>query len=220
MLRLHECLQGEAFKVIKNLGHSATAYEAAKARLERKYGGKHRALTLRLEELDAFKQIREGNEKDLEHFAELLDAVVVNLTDASQETELGSGSLYITLQRKFNKNLLTKYKQWVCDNHRTEDVKTLREFIDRESEFLTTASETIAGVLSTLGFNCLPKKILTLRRNHRRSVRFARSPMACGRVRILRICQWTTGGTLLKSKNCVLDASVREKHVLGARSAG
>ena len=148
LLRLHECLQGEALKVIENLGHSAAAYEAAKSRLERKYGGKRRALTLRLEELDAFKQIREGNEKDLELFAELLDAVVVNLTDANQEAELGSGSLYISLQRKFNKNLLAKYKQWVCDNHRTEGVKTLREFIDRESEFLTTASETIAGVLS------------------------------------------------------------------------
>ena len=72
----------------------------------------------------------------------------MNLTVANQEAELGSGSLYITLQCKFNKNLLTKYKQWVCNNHRTQDVKTLREFIDRESEFLTTASETIAGVLS------------------------------------------------------------------------
>ena len=148
MLRLHECLQSEALKVIGNLGHSAAAYETAKARLERKYGGERRALTLRLEELDAFKQIREGNEKDLEHFAELLDAEVVNLTDANQEAELGSGSLYITLQHKFNKNLLTKYKQWVCDNHRIEDVKTLKEFIDREPEFLTTASEAIAGVLS------------------------------------------------------------------------
>lgn len=42
------------------------------------------------------KLIREGNEKDLEHFAELLDAVVVNLTDANQEAELSSRSLYIT----------------------------------------------------------------------------------------------------------------------------
>ena len=87
---MHECLQNEALKVIENLGHAAAAYETAKARLERKYGGKHGALTLRLEELDPFKQIREGNEKDLEHFAELLDAVVVNLTDANQEAELGS----------------------------------------------------------------------------------------------------------------------------------
>ena len=71
----------------------------------------------------------------------------MNSEDANQEAELGDGSLYITLQRKFNKSLLSKYKQWVSDNHRTENVKTLREFVDRESEFLTTASETISSIL-------------------------------------------------------------------------
>ncbi|KAL9956534.1 hypothetical protein ACROYT_G038021 [Oculina patagonica] len=67
--------------------------------------------------------------------------------DANQ-AELGNGSLYITLQQKFNKGLLSKYKQWVSDNHRIENGGTLREFVDSESEFLTTASETITGVLS------------------------------------------------------------------------
>lgn len=148
LLRLRECLQGEALKVIEHLGHSAAAYEAAKSRLERKYGEKCRALTLCLVELDAFKLIREDNEKDLERFSELLDGIVVNLKDANQEAELGNGSLYITLQQKFNKGLLCKYKQWISDNHRIENVGTLREFVDRESEFLTTASETITGVLS------------------------------------------------------------------------
>lgn len=52
LLRLHECLQGEELKVIENLEHSAAAYEAAKAQFKRKYGGKRRALTLRLEEVD------------------------------------------------------------------------------------------------------------------------------------------------------------------------
>ena len=64
-----------------------------------------------LKELEAFKPIREDNEKDLERFSELLDGIVVNLKDANKEAELGSGSLYITLQRKFNKGLLSKYKQ-------------------------------------------------------------------------------------------------------------
>ena len=76
------------------------------------------------------------------------DTATAYETDANQEVELGSGSLYITLQGKFNKNLLAKNKQWVGENQRTEDVKTLREFIDRESEFLTTVSETMPGVLS------------------------------------------------------------------------
>ena len=147
LLRLRECLQDEPLKVIENLGHSAAVYEAAKTRLERKYGGKRRVLTLRLEELNAFKPVRENSERDLEKFAELHDGIVVNLKDVNQEAELGNESLYITLQWKFNKSLLSKYKQWTSDNHRTENVETLREFVDRESEFLTIASETISGVL-------------------------------------------------------------------------
>lgn len=123
---MRECLPGEAQRVVENLGHSAAAYEAAKSRPERKYGGPRRALTLRLEELDAFKPVRDGNE-DLEAFAELLDAIAVNLKDAGQEAELGNGSLYITLQRKFNRNLLTKYKQWDSESHQSENVQTLRE---------------------------------------------------------------------------------------------
>ena len=106
LLWLCECLQGKALKVVENLGHSTAAYEAAKLWLEQKYGGKRRVLTLQMEELDAFKPIRDGNKKDLEGLAELLDAIVVNLTDAGQEVELGSGSLYITIQRKLGKNLL------------------------------------------------------------------------------------------------------------------
>jgi len=50
-----------------------------------------------------------------------LDAIVVNLTDAGQEAELGSGSLYIIIQWKLSKN------------QRKGGV------IDGEAELLTTA---------------------------------------------------------------------------------
>lgn len=146
LLRLRDCLQGEALKVVENLGHTPAAYEAAKSRLDRKYGGTRRALTLRLEELNSFKPIREGNERDLENLAELLDVVVVNLKDAGQDSELGSGSLYITIMKKLNKSLLARYNQWIADCRHTESVEKLREFIDRESQFLTTASETLSGI--------------------------------------------------------------------------
>ena len=99
LLRLQECLQGEPLRVIENLGHSTATYKVAKSHLERKYGGKRRALTLRLEELNAFKPLREGNERDLEKFSELLDGIVVNLKDANQKAELGNGSLYILPQQ-------------------------------------------------------------------------------------------------------------------------
>ena len=42
LLQLRQYLTGEALRCIENLGHSAIAYEAAKERLERKYGGKRR----------------------------------------------------------------------------------------------------------------------------------------------------------------------------------
>ena len=39
LLQLCQHLSGEALKAIENLGHSAAAYQIAKERLERKFGG-------------------------------------------------------------------------------------------------------------------------------------------------------------------------------------
>lgn len=76
LLCLWECLQ------VENLGHSAAVYEIPKNRLGQKYGGKRRALAVQIEELHTLKPIREEKEQDLKGFAELMDAVVVNLVDA------------------------------------------------------------------------------------------------------------------------------------------
>ena len=46
LLQLRQCLSGEALKAIETLGHSASAYQAAKERLERKYGGKRRQIAI------------------------------------------------------------------------------------------------------------------------------------------------------------------------------
>ena len=72
----------EALKVIDSLGHSAAAYEAAKDRLERKFGGKRRQIALHFEELEEFPQIRQGHTKDIEEFADLLDIAIINLYEA------------------------------------------------------------------------------------------------------------------------------------------
>ncbi|CAG2242223.1 unnamed protein product [Mytilus edulis] len=72
LLQLRQYVEGEALQVIENLGHSAVAYDAAKERLERKYGGQRRQITLYIEELENFKPMREGIAKDIEHFADLL----------------------------------------------------------------------------------------------------------------------------------------------------
>ena len=91
VLQLRQYLFGEAVKVIENLGHSASAYQAAKERLERKYGGKQRQTAIYMEKVDNFRPIQYDNHKDIETFADLLDIVVVNLKDAGRIEELGGG---------------------------------------------------------------------------------------------------------------------------------
>lgn len=54
LLQLRQSLQGEALKLVANLGYSEFAYQAALDRLEREYGGERRRLVLALEELDSF----------------------------------------------------------------------------------------------------------------------------------------------------------------------
>ena len=109
LLQLRQYLSGEALQVIENSGHSATAYEAAKERLERKYGGQRRQIAAYLEDLDNFKQVRTGNAKDLEKFADLLDIAIINLQEAGQDHELENGSLYTKLQRKLSESMLPRY---------------------------------------------------------------------------------------------------------------
>ena len=67
------------------LGHSPTAYQAAKVRLERKYGGVRRQTAINLEELDQFHPIHLGNVRDIEKLTDLLDIIVIYLTEAGQE---------------------------------------------------------------------------------------------------------------------------------------
>ena len=100
-LQLRQCLSGEALKVIESLGHSAAAYEAAKDRLERKFGGERRQIALYLEEIDNFRPVRYGKSKDLERYADLLDITIVNLKEANQFNKLRDGLLYMKLQKSY-----------------------------------------------------------------------------------------------------------------------
>ena len=90
LLQLRQYLSGEALNVIENLGHSSTAYEAAKEHLERKYGGRRRQIAMFIEELEQFKQIRSGNARDLDKFADLLDIAIINLM---KQTKLKSSAM-------------------------------------------------------------------------------------------------------------------------------
>ena len=81
MLRLEACLAGEAANTIKGLGYSLEAYEAAKARLFRKYGGSRRQIQSHLEELKKLQPIQDNNAKELETFADVLERAVITLKE-------------------------------------------------------------------------------------------------------------------------------------------
>ena len=139
-------MSGEALRAIEDLGLSASAYRAAKERLERKCDGKRRQIAIYLEEIDHFRQIRPDNTKDLEQFADLLDLAVIKLEGAGQNQEQGDGPLYIKLQRKLPQFMLARYHRWIFETHTEEAVITLRTWVIQESKFQTVASETVNGV--------------------------------------------------------------------------
>ena len=147
LLQLKKYLSGEALAAVESLGHSAEAYEAAKSRLERKFGGQRRQINLPLEELDQFRPIRPGNAKDLDRLADLLDVIVINLKEAGRKEELGNGSLNMKVQKKMTSTMLANYNRWVFERKKVECVETLREWIIQEAEFQTVAAETLCGLI-------------------------------------------------------------------------
>ena len=146
LLQMRQCVAGEALYPIDGLGHSAHAYEAAKERLERKFEGKHRQVLIYFEDLGNFSEICDGNAKDLEQFAYLLDSAVISLQEAGKHNELWDGVLYITLQRKLPQSMLASYHRWVYENNISESVITLKTWVIQESKFQTIANETIYGL--------------------------------------------------------------------------
>ena len=100
MLRLESCLRGEAAETIKGLGYSKEAYDAARARLARKYGGSRRQIQSHLEELKKLKPLQEGSAKDLEAFADVLERAVICLKENGRQTDLEAGTLYTIILEK------------------------------------------------------------------------------------------------------------------------
>ena len=146
LLLLRQSLTGEALRVIQGLGHSAAAHDVAKERLERMFGGESRCLVLRMEEIANMWPVRSNNAKDLEKYADILDLVVVNMSEAEKDEELQNWYMYTELLKKLNSQLITQYQRWVAENKKVESVATLRDFAIQEAEYPAIATETLHGV--------------------------------------------------------------------------
>ena len=146
LLQLRQYVAGDALRCIEKLGHSAAAYEAAKERLERKFGGERRKLESCLEDLKSFRPLTDDNPEDIEAFADIVDLGVINLRELGRTIELDSAGLLMTLQRKMTEKMVVSFHRWMRDKNKEESVETLREWLLREADYHTTASETVHGL--------------------------------------------------------------------------
>ena len=146
LLQLREYLSGDALASIDCQGYGASAYDAAKARLDRKYGGNRRKVALQLEALESIQRVCFGKYRDFERFAEVLDIAVVNLRDSDQSNELGTGTFYTRLLKKLDEQSIAQYQRWLHEHGKDPSVIVLLEWVTMESEFLTVAAETTDGL--------------------------------------------------------------------------
>ena len=96
MLRLQNSLLGKAQKMIKDLGYSVNAYERAKAKLEKKYGGERRLQIKHLTALRGWQKVRPRNLEDMEDFLAILERVMIALQDSGPGRELSGQNLNLT----------------------------------------------------------------------------------------------------------------------------
>ena len=118
LLQLRQCLAREALKAIESLSHSATAYQTAKERLDRKFGDQQHQIVLYLEDIDNFRPIHPGNPKDIKKIVDLLDVAIVNLKEANRLEKLQDALLYMKLQKRPLATMLAIYHQWIFENRK------------------------------------------------------------------------------------------------------
>ena len=130
MLRLESCLEGEAAETVRGLGYSLEAYKAAKARLNRKYGGNRRQVQAHIEELRKLKPINAENPRELEKFADLVERTVVTLKENKQNSDLEGGTIYAIVLEKIPQSLLSQHYRWIKEKGKLESLEELRQWVE------------------------------------------------------------------------------------------
>ena len=135
MLRLESCLEGEAAEMVKGHGYSDHAYEAAKARLNRKYGGTRRQVQAHIGELRKMRPINADNPKELDRFADVLERTVVSLKENKKFADLEGETLYAIVLEKLRQALLSQYYRWIKEKGSKDSLEERRHWVAEEAEY-------------------------------------------------------------------------------------
>jgi hypothetical protein len=98
--RLQNSLAGRALMLVKDLGYSRNAYERAKAKLEKKYGGERWLIINHLTALRELPKVRLQNLQSMENFLLIPDRVTIALQDSGPGKELTGQNLNLTAKEK------------------------------------------------------------------------------------------------------------------------
>ena len=141
MLRLQNSLSGRALMLVKDLGYSINAYERAKSKLEKKYGGERRLIIKHLTALRDLPKVKLHNLKDMENFLLILDRVTIALQDSGPGKELTGQNLNLTAKEKLSQEDVQTYKYWLFEHSREDTFETLVEWVELRVRIMEEAEE-------------------------------------------------------------------------------
>ena len=142
MLRLHGSLSGKALTMIKDLGYSEAAYERAKFKLEKKYGGERRLQIKHLTTLRNWPKVQSRNLKDVEEFQALQERILISVKDCGS---LHDQSLNLSAKEKLSEEDIQAYKFWLMDHSREDCFESLVDWIELKAEVMEEAREETNG---------------------------------------------------------------------------
>ena len=148
MLRLEKSLAGEAAEMVRGPGYLDHAYEAAKARLNQKYGEIRPQVQAHIDELRKMRPINADNPRELERFTDIVERTVVSLKENKKFADLEGGTLYAIVLEKLPQALLSQYYQWIKEKGSMESLEELRHWVAEGAEYQAQALEIKHGFSS------------------------------------------------------------------------
>ena len=147
MLRLQNSLKGKALGLVKDLGFSVHAYERAKEKLEKKYGGARRLRIKTLTALKNWKRVQSKNLNELEEFLNVLDRTLIVLKDTGDKPgELFDQSLNLISKEKLPEEEIQRYKVWLIEHSKEDTFETLVRWLELRVQIMEEAKEETKGL--------------------------------------------------------------------------
>ena len=140
MLRLQNSLKGKALKMVKDLGFSSNAYERAKEKLDKKYGGQRRLQIKTLTTLKNWKKVQHKSLSELEEFLTVLDRTLIVLKDTcSEQGDLFGQSLNLISKEKLPEEDVQCYKSWLIEHSKEDTFETLVKWVELKVQIMEEA---------------------------------------------------------------------------------